>query len=212
MADIPNFNGEGSVDGWIRALEGHFVQNGIPKNERVELAMLYLSLPVRGCIDSLAGFLETTSEETWNWTWKRLKAALRGINKQFDRLFKESIVKIVKTTAAVGAAFVAGPALFVGGLSLIGFSAVGPVAGSLAATAQSVFYGGAVQAGSAFAFCQSAAMGGSALVAVAEASAVGAAAIAKMKELAERPPSKSWADGEAFRPSVGLIEELREVA
>lgn len=43
-------------------------------------------------------------------------------------------------------------------LGVIGFAATGPVAGSLAAVIQSSVYGGAVTAGSWFAFAQSAAM------------------------------------------------------
>ena len=43
-------------------------------------------------------------------------------------------------------------------LGAIGFAATGPVAGSLAAGAQAAFYGGAVGAGSWFAWAQSVAM------------------------------------------------------
>jgi len=43
-------------------------------------------------------------------------------------------------------------------LGVIGFAATGPVAGSVAAGAQSMFYGGAVSAGSWFAVAQSIAM------------------------------------------------------
>lgn len=43
-------------------------------------------------------------------------------------------------------------------LRVIGFSSIGPVAGSLAAFIQSFFYGGAVASGSIFAFMQSTAM------------------------------------------------------
>lgn len=46
-------------------------------------------------------------------------------------------------------------------MGAVGFSAAGPVAGSAAAAWQSSI--GAIQAGSLFAWCQSAAMGGSAL-------------------------------------------------
>ncbi|KAG9020418.1 hypothetical protein FS837_008240, partial [Tulasnella sp. UAMH 9824] len=60
---------------------------------------------------------------------------------------------------AVGAVAVA-PALALVVLNVVGFSPAGPVAGSLAAAAQSAFYGGAVTSGSLFALCQSAAMGG----------------------------------------------------
>ncbi|KAG8913266.1 hypothetical protein FRC00_002752 [Tulasnella sp. 408] len=68
-------------------------------------------------------------------------------------------------------AVVVGPALAVGALNLVGFSSVGPVAGSLAATIQSIFYGGAVGSGSIFALCQSAAMGGIAVGSAAEIAA-----------------------------------------
>ena len=43
-------------------------------------------------------------------------------------------------------------------LSAIGFGSAGPIAGSVAAGVQSVCYGGAVKASSAFAVAQSAAM------------------------------------------------------
>ncbi|KAG8917678.1 hypothetical protein FRC01_002297 [Tulasnella sp. 417] len=68
-------------------------------------------------------------------------------------------------------AVVVGPALAVGALNLVGFSSVGPVAGSLAATIQSIFYGGAVGSGSLFALCQSAAMGGIVVGSAAEIAA-----------------------------------------
>ena len=48
--------------------------------------------------------------------------------------------------------------ILVGVLGLIGFSPLGPVAGSLAAVIQSCVYGGAVASGSIFAVLQSIAM------------------------------------------------------
>ncbi|KAG9003996.1 hypothetical protein FRB95_001617 [Tulasnella sp. JGI-2019a] len=68
---------------------------------------------------------------------------------------------------AVGAGVVL-PAMAVGGLGLLGFSSVGPVAGSAAAAIQSGFYGGAIASGSAFALAQAAAMGGIAVGSTAE--------------------------------------------
>jgi hypothetical protein len=59
-------------------------------------------------------------------------------------------------------------------LGAVGFSAIGPVAGSAAAGWQAAI--GAVEAGSLFAFCQSAAMGGAAAAGLAGAGAGGAAA------------------------------------
>ena len=44
------------------------------------------------------------------------------------------------------------------GLGLIGFSPIGPVAGSLAAGMQAIFYGGSIASGSLFAILQSIAM------------------------------------------------------
>jgi len=58
-------------------------------------------------------------------------------------------------------------------LGAVGFSAIGPVAGSAAAGWQAVI--GVVEAGSLFAFCQSAAMGGAAAAGLAAAGATGAA-------------------------------------
>ena len=46
----------------------------------------------------------------------------------------------------------------VAGLGLIGFSPIGPVAGSLAAGIQAMFYGGSIASGSLFAILQSIAM------------------------------------------------------
>lgn len=93
---------------------------------------------------------------------------------------------------ATGAAVIL-PAVAVGALNLLGFSAIGPVAGerddfqanrsswltyksvfdmrptgSIAAGIQSTFYGGAVASGSAFALAQAAAMGGIAVGGAAE--------------------------------------------
>ena len=68
----------------------------------------------------------------------------------------------------VGAAALGAPLL----LGAAGFGAAGPIAGSLAAGWQSSL--GAVQAGSFFAWCQSAAMGGSAVGGIWAAGAAGA--------------------------------------
>ena len=63
-------------------------------------------------------------------------------------------VRHVVAHAALGASVAAG------GLALVGFSPLGPVAGSLAAIHQASCEGGMVAAGSAFAVAQSAAMTG----------------------------------------------------
>jgi len=97
---------------------------------------------------------------------------------------------------AVAGAAVVLPALAVGGLGLLGFSAVGPVAGSAAALIQSTFYGGAVASGSAFALAQAAAMGGIAVGSAAEVVAgafaltAGVGVVARgVQERPEAPPA-----------------------
>ena len=73
-------------------------------------------------------------------------------------------------------------------LGAIGFSAIGPVAGTAAAGWQASI--GAVQAGSLFAFCQSAAMGGAAATAMT-ATGISGAAVAAAATGLPNPPDVS---------------------
>ncbi|KAF7310332.1 hypothetical protein MIND_00407300 [Mycena indigotica] len=87
---------------------------------------------------------------------------------------------IAATATAAGlvvAAPLLAPVALVGGLNVIGFGASGVVGGSLAAGIQSVFYGGAVTSGSAFAIAQSIGAGGAALTAAAPFISAGGAAV-----------------------------------
>ncbi|KAG9030318.1 hypothetical protein FS837_003293 [Tulasnella sp. UAMH 9824] len=79
---------------------------------------------------------------------------------------------LLTTALLVGGGVALAPAAALAGLGLIGFSAAGPVAGSVAAGIQASFYGGAVGSGSLFAMAQSAAMGG---IAVSATQTVGGA-------------------------------------
>ncbi|KAH0541841.1 hypothetical protein FGG08_003724 [Glutinoglossum americanum] len=69
-------------------------------------------------------------------------------------------------------------------LGLAGFSSAGPVAGSMAALWQSSL--GVVEAGSVFAWCQSAAMGGAAVNGITATGATGAAVVGGTAGLARR--------------------------
>ena len=136
--------------------------------------------------------------------------------------------------ATVAAVAAVAPIALVGGLGLIGFGAAGPVAGkyfsdtvvilfylhphpgSIAAGIQSVFYGGAVTSGSAFALAQSVAMGGAALTAVEAAAAgtgIAAAAgaagtgIAAAGAAASAGATTPWPS--EFQVSNRLIDEIR---
>ncbi|THH07080.1 hypothetical protein EW145_g3619 [Phellinidium pouzarii] len=213
MAGMSTFDGQGDVRTWIRTFNCQFLVKETPENERVQIAMDHLSQTVQGCIDSITIHLENNELEPWIWTWPSLKVALEGIQEQVKNngIFTEELFKKAATVVSfAGIACVAGPALLVGGLNILGFSAVGPVAGTAAAAIQSVFYGGAVQAGSAFALCQSAAMGGAALTTATVGSAVGGAAIGTVHGIAERRPSKTWEDGANFKPCIKLLLALRE--
>ncbi|KAI5121031.1 hypothetical protein M0805_008607 [Coniferiporia weirii] len=206
MSGLPNFNGKSDVEAWISSLELSFSEKEMSEDERLELAVEHLRQPVVDCLNCVAVDLENILEGPWEWSWTTLKAALLGI-----QATRKILIKTAKIAAVAGVASIAGPAIIVGGLNLIGFSAVGPVAGSIAAGIQSVFYGGAVQAGSAFAFCQSAAMGGAALATLSTGSAIGAAGAAAIKGVTRRSPSKSWDDGDNFKARLKLLEDLYEL-
>lgn len=89
------------------------------------------------------------------------------------------------------------------------------MAGSIAAGIQSSI--GLVQAGSLFAFCQSAAAGGAAIATVTAASAgiAGTAAAAgnianlgALRALEGQSPSDSWNDGQNFVPHQDIVRFL----
>lgn len=81
----------------------------------------------------------------------------------------------------------------------------------MAAFPQSTLPSGAVQAGSAFALAQSAAMGGIAVPAIgaqAAGASAAAAGIIGSNVAAGLPPSTSRSDEEKFVPSRALVEKL----
>ncbi|MCJ1309065.1 hypothetical protein MMC25_002720 [Agyrium rufum] len=87
-------------------------------------------------------------EEAW---YEKAQRIIRGVKKKFDD---------APTTTKVGIALICLSVTILPTLFLVGFGTAGPVAGSLAASWQSSI--GLVQAGSLFAFLQSAVMGGGA--------------------------------------------------
>ncbi|KIO20254.1 hypothetical protein M407DRAFT_139686 [Tulasnella calospora MUT 4182] len=129
-------------------------------------AIIEADQPVRDAdIAFRAEMLTLLGQQTIREDEARARAEAEANNK--NRWFAAAAGGVLLTVGAV----VIGPALAVGALNLVGFSAAGPVAGSLAATIQSIFYGGAVGSGSLFALCQSAAMGGIVVGSAAEIAA-----------------------------------------
>ncbi|KAG8979697.1 a-factor receptor, partial [Tulasnella sp. 427] len=128
----------------------------------------------------------------------RIQTVIEGWNQNYRIVMVVSgalltaVAMVVGGILLVAGAVVVAPVLAVGALGLVGFSAIGPIAGrsdhrsltalvaiwmliaflgSIAAAIQSVIYGGAVGAGSLFALCQSAAMGGIVVGSLAEIAA-----------------------------------------
>jgi len=166
-ANLPPFSGIQPVAQWLQ----DFTNAAHPKQPSVHQAFQH---GLAENVLTILGDVEKRLGNKWRWTGRSLLVALHGIQGELEaarHAREQQFKKLAITSACVaGAAFVA-PALLVGGLGLVGFSAVGPVAGSMAAFIQSTVYGGAVASGSAFALAQSIAMGGAALGAVETAAA-----------------------------------------
>jgi len=93
------------------------------------------------------------------------------------RFSRTAKVISVCTAGAVGSVML--PTSVVWLLGVLGFSGDGVMAGSVAATIQSMVYGGSITSGSIFAFCQSLTTGGVvAMVVTSAIGGIGAAAIA----------------------------------
>ncbi|KAL5524814.1 hypothetical protein ACEPAF_9960 [Sanghuangporus sanghuang] len=191
---------------WIREVETFFATSQTPEMG-LPYAHSHLSQRVQACIRSVGACIEDVTEKPWGWNWRMLKEALLRMEAAEDVAYK--VAKVVSVGAL---ACIAGPALMTAGLAALGFSVIGPVAGSVAAGIQSTVYGGAVGAGSLFAFCQSLTMGGAGAMAIATGvSGAGGLAAGAIKEITSKPPSKSWDDGANFQPSITVIKALHKL-
>ncbi|KAJ7836885.1 hypothetical protein B0H14DRAFT_2792909 [Mycena olivaceomarginata] len=167
------------------------VYNGTPQ-ENVEICISTIRyglkqrrLPREHWVAPRTVLEEAQREMGIEWDWERLTAALVHIEKQVKKEASgnndsnsvgDSLRRFRREHpfaaggAAVGLITVGGitvaPAILVGTLNLLGFSASGVVGGSIAASIQSAFYGGAVASGSLFSLAQSAAAGGIAVAAL----------------------------------------------
>ncbi|KAJ7745534.1 hypothetical protein DFH07DRAFT_977297 [Mycena maculata] len=194
--NAPTFNGEPQedVEMWISRIRYGLKQRRVPRELWVPAALRFLGQEVRSVLDSedmrrtMAEAAKKEGKTDWEWDWESFTRTLivihdavkkdarensHTIGSDFHRFRKEHPY----AAAAAGLGLVAaggitvGPAILVGTLHLLGFSASGVVGGSIAAGLHSILGGGL------FAMAQSAAAGGIA-VAPAAVQAVSAGTIA----------------------------------
>ncbi|KAJ7344009.1 hypothetical protein DFH08DRAFT_871594 [Mycena albidolilacea] len=179
--DGPVYHGtpQENVELWISTIRYGLKQRRLPREHWGAVALHFMSDEPRTVLK------EAQREMGIEWDWERLTAALVHIEKQvkkeaFENNDSNSVGDSLRRfrrehpfaagAAAVGLITVGGitvaPAILVGTLNLLGFSASGVVGGSIAASIQSAFYGGAVASGSLFSLAQSAAAGGIAVAAL----------------------------------------------
>ncbi|KAJ7429628.1 hypothetical protein FB451DRAFT_1327754 [Mycena latifolia] len=177
----PTFNGQAheNVRTWISGIRDGLEERHVPPSLWAEMPSIFLGEKPRRVLNGVKEMMTKLELQDgrgeWQWNWERFTRALvhihesSSIGDDFNRFRREHPY----AAAAAGLGMVAvggitvGPAILVGTLNLLGFSASGVVAGSIAAGIQSAVYGGAVASGSLFAMAQSATMGGMAVAPVA---------------------------------------------
>ncbi|KAJ7615545.1 hypothetical protein FB45DRAFT_935949 [Roridomyces roridus] len=176
----PIFNGrpQDDVELWLSAIRLGLKQRKIPQEHWVVIALHFMADEPREVLDDAR---RTLGMEKWEWD--TLTMALVYIQKKMRQDEAEHSHSVghklrrfrrdhpyAAAAAGIGLVTVGGitvaPAVLVGTLNLLGFSATGVVSGSIAAGIQSAVYGGAVASGSLFSMAQAATMGGIAVAAV----------------------------------------------
>jgi len=177
--EAPIFNADPAKDvsPWIDAIRDSLAQRDVPRQHWVLVAFHFLGDDIRTVLrEQMMGEVELAAGL---WDWDTFTRALIYIDEQLKKDALEQgtsfnrvgdIISRLRqqpgVAAAAGLGLVAlggitvAPAVGVGALNLLGFSASGIVSGSIAAGIQSTFYGGTIASGSAFALAQSAAAGG----------------------------------------------------
>ncbi|KAJ7500312.1 hypothetical protein B0H11DRAFT_1909267 [Mycena galericulata] len=178
----PVFNGEvyEDVEMWISTIRYGLKQRRVPQEHWVSVAFHFMGYEPRAVLDDVKQTMRDLQGSEWDWNWTRLTNGLIHIQNQAKKEAADSSGSVgsvgdslrrfrkehpyAAAAAGVGLITVGGitvaPAMLVGTLNLLGFSASGVVGGSIAASIQSAVYGGAIASGSAFSMAQSAAAGG----------------------------------------------------
>ncbi|CAK5263808.1 unnamed protein product [Mycena citricolor] len=179
--NAPIFSGtpDESVETWLATIRLGLKFRQAPQELWVRIALHFLSEDVQRVVRATQDMMQQLEPglDVWEWGWftrvlmvvhERVKqdnkqepngtnigGAIQELRDNHPFLAGAAALGLV----AVGGAVVV-PAVLVGTLNILGFTATGVAAGSAAAWIQSVAYGAAVGSGSAFAWAQSAAMGG----------------------------------------------------
>jgi len=216
------FDGKIDLGRWIAQVEAYMTETEKPREDWANYALQHhIADPIRNALERIRRIIIGKVNRNVPWSWNLLKVTLVGAQAQIDNAslfdqFKDCHRKhktafiVAETGLAVCGFALLAPFAIISGLGAIGFSAAGPVAGSLAAAIQSSI--GLVEAGSAFALAQSVTMTPAIIAAASSGAVVGAGAItAGVTGLAydvKTPPSVTWEDGENFQPCPELIEIL----
>jgi len=169
FSDLPGEN----VGMWLSKIRLGCKMRGISRQRWTDVAMNFISGELKDVLMGMRKFMQESGQS--EWSWESFETDLTGIceeakrnrNIDIDENDSESGLKKftrehphLATTAGIAligtGSLIIAPALALGALNIVGFSAIGPVAGSLAAALQSVIYGGATTG--VFSVCQSFAM------------------------------------------------------
>ncbi|KAJ7725431.1 hypothetical protein DFH07DRAFT_970874 [Mycena maculata] len=183
--NAPVFTGnvDDDVKLWLSTICRGLKQRRIPSEHWVSVALHFMDDEPRGVLDGVQKMMRKLEGRNWDWDWDKFTCALIHIQEQMKKDASENTSigdallrfrrehPYAATAASLGLVTVGGitvaPAILVGTLNLLGFSATGVVGGSIAASIQSAVYGGAVASGSLFSLAQSAAAGGVVVASVA---------------------------------------------
>ncbi|KZP21650.1 hypothetical protein FIBSPDRAFT_825338 [Athelia psychrophila] len=156
FSDLPGEN----VRMWLSKIRLGCKMRGVPRQLWTDLAIIFISGELKDVVLGMQRFLQKTGRSQWEWECFEVdltricEEAERNRNISIEGSDSESGLKKfarehphLATSAGIAligtGALVVAPALALGALNIVGFGAVGPMAGSLAAALQSAIYGGA---------------------------------------------------------------------
>jgi len=162
-SDPPLFDGlsEDHPQTWLNEIQTRSQEKFIPDTQWSDVAIYFLRGELYTMVVKLKGGLASPQWEWQSFTSTLIEiweASKKPIASDHDR--ENSAERNLVTSAGViligGGVLLVAPLAALGALSAAGFSATGPIGGSLAAMAQSGFYGGSTTG--LFSACQSFAM------------------------------------------------------